>query len=758
MAGKITKSIQARAAITSNPAVGKAIDFVDSTTDPLGVPALLRSDGSVVSAVTTVTGTAPISSTGGTTPAISISPATGSNAGSISAADQTKLNSVTSGAAVATVTGTAPIVSSGGTSPAISLTTSPAGQTPVGVTRNIATTAPLTGGGTLAADLTLALSAASASAAGSLSASFFNFINSTQFGTFNVKAYGATGDGSTDDTAAVQAAYTAATGFTAGAAGQRGAVVAYPPGVYKLTAAITLASANGIVSAGYGRGPATLLVNFASGDLFALPASSEFWEFRSLQFFAGVTRTSGAFINTNGANDVIIDRFAMSGAFTGINVSGASIKVTVTNGTIDSTVAATGVGILVANGAAGDTYLGPRLIFSNSAGARPLADIRIQQTGHCQIDGVNATSGVSGLLIDPSTSQDVSYVFCSNSLFDSCGTNGLLVNPANVASARVRSLKFVNAWFSGSSSAAGAFLSSQGASAVVDDVEFVECRFLNNGTHGLQHAFGTNVRVNGGTVAGNSAASSGVSDGINIAAAISDWSVTSCKLGTAGTATSTSQRYGLAVTAGASNRYSITSNDFTGNVTGGFLDSGTGTNKVVADNVGGAVGSLPITATTAGLNTTETVVNLTPTGLAGLQVGTTYRLTAFGTCTSSAANASTFTLRYGTAGTTADASIATFAVTAAATGTAIPFKVEIIFTVRALGTTSTIVGGAVVNSQGLATGTSSGIAAFSVDTFALTATATLNTALNGILSLTYKSAATTTTATFTTAFIEVVKA
>jgi hypothetical protein len=81
--------------------------------------------------VASVTGTAPIVSSGGTNPAISITAATTSAPGSMSAADKTKLDGITSGAAVASVTGTAPIVSSGGTSPAISIsaaTTSAAGS------------------------------------------------------------------------------------------------------------------------------------------------------------------------------------------------------------------------------------------------------------------------------------------------------------------------------------------------------------------------------------------------------------------------------------------------------------------------------------------------------------------------------------------------------------------------------------------------------------------------------------------------------
>lgn len=111
--------------------------------------------------VSSVTGTAPIVSSGGTTPAISITAATTTVAGSMSAADKTKLDGIAAGAEVnvnadwnavsgdaqilnkptlatvatsgsytdlsdkptivSSVTGTAPIVSSGGTTPAISI-------------------------------------------------------------------------------------------------------------------------------------------------------------------------------------------------------------------------------------------------------------------------------------------------------------------------------------------------------------------------------------------------------------------------------------------------------------------------------------------------------------------------------------------------------------------------------------------------------------------------------------------------------------
>ncbi len=171
MAGTATLPTQASSAVAT-PVSGKVVVFADTDADALGVLAVKRSDGSVASVVESVGVTAPITSTGGATPTIGISAATDSLPGSMSAADKTKLDSVTAGAAVASVSVTAPVTNSGtSTAPNINVTTSPGSASAVvGTGRNVNTTAPLTGGGTLASDLTLAISAATDSNAGSMSA------------------------------------------------------------------------------------------------------------------------------------------------------------------------------------------------------------------------------------------------------------------------------------------------------------------------------------------------------------------------------------------------------------------------------------------------------------------------------------------------------------------------------------------------------------------------------------------------------------
>ena len=106
--------------------------------------------------VTSVTGTLPISSSGGTTPAISIATSNASTTGALTGADWTTFNNKTSNTGtVTTVTATSPVVSTGGTTPVVSMpaaTTSASGHltstdwnTFDGKTNNLGTVTTVTG-------------------------------------------------------------------------------------------------------------------------------------------------------------------------------------------------------------------------------------------------------------------------------------------------------------------------------------------------------------------------------------------------------------------------------------------------------------------------------------------------------------------------------------------------------------------------------------------------------------------------------------
>jgi len=103
------------ASLTSipNSALTNSAITINGTSTSLG--------GSIsVGTVTSVTGTSPVVSSGGNTPAISMPAATTSVSGYLTSTDWNTFNSKGSGT-VTSVTGTAPVVSSGGATPAISM-------------------------------------------------------------------------------------------------------------------------------------------------------------------------------------------------------------------------------------------------------------------------------------------------------------------------------------------------------------------------------------------------------------------------------------------------------------------------------------------------------------------------------------------------------------------------------------------------------------------------------------------------------------
>lgn len=178
--------------------------------------------------------------------------------------------------------------------------------------------------------------------------------------------------------------------------------------------------------------------------------------------------------------------------------------------------------------------------------------------------------------------------------------------------------------------------------------------------------------------------------------------------------------------------------------------------KIIDENgtaiVFGANALASIVATSGGINSAETIVVSATIPQNLMQAGTTFRIRASGTCTSSAANASNFRMRLGTAGSSSDALIVTVTPTAAASGTNIPFWVELLGVIRTAGSGGTGLGSGCLNNNG-----TTGVSAAAVVAAQTTATVSVNTTVSNIIQLSYQAAASTTTCTFYNATIEIVK-
>lgn len=159
-----------------------------------------------------------------------------------------------------------------------------------------------------------------------------------------------------------------------------------------------------------------------------------------------------------------------------------------------------------------------------------------------------------------------------------------------------------------------------------------------------------------------------------------------------------------------------------------------------------------VTAASGAINSTDTYITAALAIAANqLKVGDHFRVRAYGMCTSSVANVSTFTPRIGSAGSTLDTALSTLTCTAAASGSSVPFEIELHVVVRAIGASGSLfVCGRLTNSG--VTGVSS-----TTNVVMVGAAVTVNTTGALKLGLSYKSAASTTTSTFQQVTVEQVK-
>lgn len=140
---------------------------------------------------------------------------------------------------------------------------------------------------------------------------------------FNVKDYGATGDGSTDDTSAIQAAIDAAT---------VGDIIFFPQAIYKVVSTLSI-STNRITFQGEGSGSA---IHFyptgATDNLFEADGSTDSVAFKEMTLYLKDFEKEG---DTN-SNTTVDNMDNTTGLFNGMFVTGTDIPANTTIASVDS--------------------------------------------------------------------------------------------------------------------------------------------------------------------------------------------------------------------------------------------------------------------------------------------------------------------------------------------------------------------------------------------------------------------------------------
>jgi hypothetical protein len=175
------------------------------------------------------------------------------------------------------------------------------------------------------------------------------------------------------------------------------------------------------------------------------------------------------------------------------------------------------------------------------------------------------------------------------------------------------------------------------------------------------------------------------------------------------------------------------------NISTGTLGAG----RLPAPAGGGPPGAVAAIVSPLSINTPQTLVVSYSVPANTIATGTTYRIVAYGTGTSSVANVNSFKILYNSQ------AIATFSMTAAASGSNVAFRVEFLVTFQSPTVAETT---AIFSNNGAA-----GLYTALQLIMAPANTTGLTTTGNANLELDYASAAATTTATFDTAIVELVK-
>lgn len=410
---------------------------------------------------------------------------------------------------------------------------------------------------------------------------------------YDVRAYGAVVDGSTDDAVAIQAAIDAAE-----AAG--GGVVFFPEGTCKITAALTV-DADNVALRGTGR--CSIIDQFTDAtNHFTVgngTTQRQGIEFESLKLTHNeAAPASGAGISAQNVLFLRISNLYTDGLSRALHFTDKCYGVSVSDSNFYHNVAAgiTWTCVGASSNANGLSLV--RVNMDNPTGSQPtVAGIEWRDGEGVYASNCEIIRQKVGLLVAPNVaSGGTSFGLFSNCLFDLNSSDGIALTPDGAYN--IRGLAFSNCW-SATNDQYGVNITA--GSGGVDGVTFTNCLILNNASHGIyvsDDADNKNISITGGVFVENSRTTTNTTSGIKLDGACADVSITGIRTTGATMGYANNQKYGIEIDSTASN-FSVVGNDVRGNGTAGILDStASTTRKVVANNLGaGATKTLWISGT-----------------------------------------------------------------------------------------------------------------------------------------------------------------
>lgn len=385
----------------------------------------------------------------------------------------------------------------------------------------------------------------------------------------SAKDFGAVGDDSHDDTAAIQAAI-------AYVQSKGGGEIFFPHGTYKITSALAI-TGNTVAIRGGTR--FTTLIKQYTANAEILNITGGYFTLRGMGLqYAGTPVAGANAIHLNGASAIYagLFDFVVRSAWNSILIDGTSASHKIT----DFDLLDYGNCGLYLTGGALDIFVHNFTMNAGSTARGLLGGIRLQDW--CEavvISSGDVLQGKYSLTTDATAYVQGSrpaFNRFSNVYFDS-STDGSSIN-------RMVLSKFDGCWFSGGrdNNAPGLTISQS------EDLTFATTDFFNCGSHGcLVNATAVRMRfLDGCSFESNSVtAGVGIAHGLTLAANTSNFTVRGVKASNG--LYSGQQGYGIFLAPGTSNNFNISGNDLNGNATGAFSNGGgAGLNWTITANLG----------------------------------------------------------------------------------------------------------------------------------------------------------------------------
>jgi hypothetical protein len=381
---------------------------------------------------------------------------------------------------------------------------------------------------------------------------------------YNIQNYGAVGNGSADDLAAINAAIAAA---------GSNAMIYFPgtPNCYGISAGINITGYNiTLVGDGMQASQICALNTFTAGDMVTF-SHTQFGGAQNIGIYSVPTRTAGsgvgAILREHGDFGLIFDKISVAGGLYADYIDGGTIADRHTNNNYSNNgtpVSTTGTAAIMITGTSFASDVPQDIFFHIGEVGNYLTDMEVDNVSGLYVDALSLESNLSntyGLVFNPTGSQQIYAVHLTNVISETfalhTGYPFLFTGTGQIYNV-----------FMDNCHAATGLAAIYANNAALDGLTITGGNYINSYNAGIVLGAGSRIILQGVHVYASSLQGSGLYPGIVINGANNSSVVNSSSSGA-------NQSYPIQVLAGNANL--IAGNQFAGNVSNTIPDAGTNT-------------------------------------------------------------------------------------------------------------------------------------------------------------------------------------